>query len=66
MARTIKLTKKYCIANKFTPIDCVRYFKPKITNKEADFILFELTCFPLSISRTIKQLNDIFINNKNG
>lgn len=56
------LTKKYALENKFTPIDCVKYFKPEITDEEADFIIWEETCFPFSTDEMIKQLNDKFLN----
>lgn len=56
------LTKKYVIENKLTPIGCVKYFKPKITKDEAEFILWEKTCFPFSTDEMIKQLNKRFLN----
>ena len=57
-----KLTLEYALKNKFTPIDCVKYFNPKWTNELCDFYLWEETCFPLSTETLIKQLNNKFLN----
>jgi len=57
-----KLTLKYALKNKFTPIDCIKYFNPKWTDVECDFYLWEETCFPFSTKDMIKQLNKEFIN----
>lgn len=56
-----KLTLKYAKDNNFTPIDCVRYFNPKCTDKECDFYLWEFTCFPFDTETMINQLNNKFI-----
>ena len=53
-----KLTLKYAIFKGFTPIDCVKYFKPEWTDDYCDFYLWECTCFPFSNKHFIKQLND--------
>lgn len=58
----IKLTLKHAIENKFTPIDCVKYFKPEWTDEECDFYLWEFTCFPFSTEILIEQLNNKFLN----
>ncbi len=57
-----KLTLKYAIENKFTPIDCVKYFKPEWTDEECDFYLWEFTCYPFSTEILIEQLNNKFLN----
>ena len=57
------LTLEYTIENKFTPIDCVKYFKPDWTDEYCDFYLWENTCFPLSNEIFIKQLNKQLTNN---
>lgn len=40
--------------------DIVRHYKPDVTDEEADFILWEKTCYPMSTVETIKQLNEFF------
>ena len=56
-----KLTLEHAIKNHFTPIDCVKFFKPEYDDDTCDFILFEHTCFPLySKELMIKQLNEFF------
>ena len=52
------LTLEYVLENKFTPIDCVKYFKPEWTVEDCDFYLWEFTCFPLSTEIMINQLNE--------
>jgi hypothetical protein len=54
------LTLEYAKENKFNVLDLVKYFNPNITNEEADFLLWEKTCYPFSLEETIKQLNEIF------
>ena len=54
------LTVEYAIENKFNALDLIKYFSPNITDEEADFLLWERTCFPFSLEETIKQLNEIF------
>lgn len=54
------LTYQYAIENDFTPMDCVRYFKPEASDQECDFILWEKTCFPASTETMIAQLNQYF------
>ena len=54
------LTVDHAIENKFNGLDLVKYFSPNITNEEADFLLWEKTCFPFSLEETIKQLNEMF------
>lgn len=58
------LTIEYIITNKFTAIDCVKYFKPNWTNEECDFFLWEHTCFPCSTEFMVKQLNAEFLTPK--
>lgn len=57
------LTIEHAIENKFTAIDCVKYFNPTWSDDECDFYLWEFTCYPLSIETTIKQLNRKFLTN---
>jgi hypothetical protein len=40
--------------------DVVRHYKPEATSEEADYILWERTCFPSCNETTLKQLNTIF------
>jgi len=58
-----KLTLDYVIKNKFTGLDCVRYFKPNYSKKKCNFILWEMTCFPFCSEKMIEQLNELFIKN---
>ena len=57
-----KLTTKHVIDNKFTGIDCIKYFKPDVSNEYADDIIWNETCFPFSTEIMINQLNKIFLN----
>ena len=57
-----QLTLEYVLENKFSINDCVRYFKPDISDEEADFIIWEQTCFPFSNEIMIQQLNKLFLN----
>ncbi len=56
------LTEGHAIKNKFTGIDCVKYFNPDWTDKDCDFHLWNETCFPFSTTIMIDQLNKEFIN----
>lgn len=57
-----KLTLKYAIENKFTAIDCIKYFNPDWTDDHCDFYLWEFTCYPFSTEILIEQLNNKFLN----
>ena len=56
------LTEKHAIKNKFSGIDCIKYFKPDWTDEDCDFHLWNETCFPFSTTILIAQLNEEFIN----
>ena len=60
-----KLTLRYAVENKFRGVDCVKYFDKNTSDKEADYILWEETCFPFSSEAMIKQLNNKFLNTEN-
>ena len=34
------ITLEHALENKFTPIDCIKYFKPEWTDEECDFYLW--------------------------
>lgn len=51
------LTLAYAIENKFTPVDCVNYFKPNWTEYECREYLWSFTCYPFSNEQMIEQLN---------
>ena len=55
------LTMEYAIKNHFSPIDCIKYFKPEWSDEQCDIYLWEFTSFPLSIESMINQLNKKFI-----
>ena len=55
------LTLEYAIKNHFSPIDCIKYFKPEWSDEQCDIYLWEFTSFPLSIETMINQLNKKFI-----
>ena len=55
------LTLNYAIKNHFSPIDCIKYFKPEWSDEQCDIYLWEFTSFPLSIESMINQLNKKFI-----
>ena len=41
-----------------TWFDEMRKYKPDITREEADFILWEKTCFPFNAERTLSQIKE--------
>ena len=53
-----KLTIKHVTKNKFTAIDCVKYFKTEWSDEQCDFYLWENTCYPFSTKILIEQLNN--------
>lgn len=55
------LTLQHAIENKFTAIDCVRYFQPDWSDEECDYFLWSHTCFPFSTQIMIEQLNQYFL-----
>ena len=55
------LTLEYAIKNHFSPIDCIKYFKPEWSDGQCEIYLWEFTSFPLSIESMINQLNKKFI-----
>ena len=57
-----ELTADIAINCKMSPIDCVRYYKEEISDEEADFIIWEKTCYPISTEVFLKQLYNIFNN----
>ena len=44
----------------FNPIDCVRYYFPDVSNREADYILWEKTCFPFDSDIWLTQLYNLY------
>lgn len=59
-----ELTLEYVNDNLAHNSELVKYFKPDATKEEIDFILWEKTCFPFDLERTIRQLNEYFIKNE--
>ena len=59
---TKPLTENHAIKNKFSGVDCIKYFNPKWSDKECDDYLWDETCFPFSTTILIAQLNEEFIN----
>lgn len=55
------LTLEHAIENNFNAIDCVKYFRPEWDNEYCDYFLYNYTCFPMSMEKTIKQLNEQLI-----
>jgi len=49
---------------KFTPIDCVKYYFPEKSDKEADYILWEKTCFPFDTDMYLTQLYNLYLKRK--
>jgi len=54
------LTPEYATENNFTPLDCVKYFKPDWSDEACFDLLIEETCYPFDFKRMIKQLNNKF------
>ena len=40
--------------------EVVRYFKPEATDEQVEIILWEKTCYPMSVKDTLAQLNELF------
>lgn len=55
------LTLQHAIDNKFTAVDCIRYFKPDWSDEECDFYLWEFTYYPFSMEIMIEKLNKYFL-----
>lgn len=55
------LSIQHAIDNKFTSVDCVKYFNPDWTDEECDYYLWSHTCFPFSTEIMIEQLNKYFV-----
>jgi hypothetical protein len=51
------LTLEQAIERRYTPIDCVKYYRPNWTNKQCDVYLWENTCYPMSNEILLEQLN---------
>lgn len=58
------LTVQYATDNNFTPIDCVKYFKPEWDDQQCDYYIWECTCFPFSTEEMIEQLNKEFLRHE--
>ena len=59
-----KLTLEHALENNFTPLDLIKYFKPKWTNESCEIYLWEETCYPFSTEKLIEQLNNKFLKLK--
>jgi len=53
------LTKEE-IDGKMSFLDVMRKYKPEITEKEANYILWNETCYPFSDEMTISQIHQFF------
>ena len=60
MANIKRLTVKKALKLNYTPIDCVRFYRPEISDKEAENILWKHTCFPFDTEIALKQLYNLF------
>lgn len=56
----IPLTLQHALKNNFTPIQCVKYFKPDWSDEACFDLLMEETCYPFDFETMIKQLNNKF------
>lgn len=54
------LTPEHATENNFTPLDCVKYFKPDWSDEACFDLLMEETCYPFDFETMIKQLNNKF------
>jgi len=54
------LTPEYAIDKNFTPIECVKYFKPDWSDEACFDLLMEETSYPFDFEIMIKQLNNKF------
>lgn len=48
------------VKNKMNMIDCVQYYFPKVTKEEADYLIWEDTCFPFSTDKALDQLWEMY------
>ena len=60
-----KLTKQMAFDNNFTALDCVKYYWPEIKNEDADYILWEETCFPFDVDMMLTHLYNKYLDNPN-
>ncbi len=60
------LTVEYAVDNKMTYLGLVKYFNSEISDEEADFIIWEKTCYPFSLEQVIVQLNELFKDRLDG
>ena len=54
------LTPEHATENNFTPIECVKYFKPDWSDEACFDLLMEETSYPFDFEIMIKQLNNKF------
>jgi len=47
------------------PVDVVKYYFPDVTDDEADYILWEETCFPMDTDIFLRQLYDLYLSGVN-
>lgn len=46
-------------ATKLTPIECVKFYFPDLDDEMSDSVLWGLTCFPMCMKTTLKQLSNL-------
>jgi hypothetical protein len=56
-----KLTLEYSIENKFTPNMCVNWYFPDYSDEQCNYVLWEETCFPMSMETTLEQLYKMYL-----
>lgn len=59
-----KLTQETAVEKKFTALDCVKYYNSEMSDKDADFFLWEFTCYPHSTGIMLDQLYDLHKEDK--
>jgi len=52
------LTLEMAIEKEMTPIQCVQYYRPDLSEKECRRYLWQFTCFPLDNKKMLDQLNE--------
>ena len=59
-----ELTLQMAIKKKMTGVKAVKYYNKNISDKLADNILWEETCYPFSNEMFLKQLYQFYISKK--
>lgn len=54
------------VAGKMTWLEVMRHYRPDITEEEAEYILWNETCYPFDLRTALKQIYYFFKNGEVG